>query len=241
MIARTLAVTALLLGAPVAIANAVETAATATAPTRPVPFTVAVEIQSLYGRSSAQRLFSGGGTQATAGLSASYDLVRPGERFTVALGAGWLYEENSNLFGSGDHADLETNSLFAMATARYAIFSWLEPQVRLSANVAESRARLGLADGTTLRGDDMSYGAGLGGGFRLRTNLIRLRIGLPDVAFSATFEGGYAFGSKLGLRLSPPRPDDDALASDRIPGASVGLGTLDRSRPYFRTALAMHF
>jgi hypothetical protein len=244
---------------PARAAEGEAAAAAQAAPALPaVPFTVGADLVSFYGRSDPMKLFSASAARATAGVSASYDLFHPGARTTVAVGAGWFGDHTDNSWGNTNRAALDVDTFYASAVARYGVLPWLEPMVRLTAGGAWGRANLGLGQGNQPFFEDdgggstnwsltsdrraASFTASAGAGLRLRSNPFRpSNTKMPFFALSATIEGGYAVATAMSFTLTTPRPSDDKIADDRIPGTAIALGSVDRSRPYFRVGLGLHF
>ncbi len=216
----------------------------AAAPVVPGRFTFALESQTRWHRDRAYHLFSDDRRHSADGLSLGYDLVRLGERGTLAVGVGWLNESLHGQWAGQNTGDLDVDTFQSNVLARFSVLPWLAPHVRVALGGARAKVRLsrnnGGAEPMTAR--SWSGTAQVGGGLRARSRAWKPGTSmLPPLAVSLAVEGGFAFASPLSLSARPTPPSDEDEARDQIPGAAVDLGTLGRSHPYFALSLGLHF
>ena len=202
----------------------------------PLRFGVALEGRTTWPISNAAKRLAGGQTPTGAGLTLQGDVYRGGEKLAVRLDLGWVNTSTSSLQDSSGLSERFENNLFSLGvSARYHIFRWLAPFVRLTGGggwdkltVSDLHDRQSFAEGS------------LGGGVFLRTPGLRLWQGAsaPFFGLVGNLEGGYALAtsSDFSLHSSPP-----STSTTPIPTSPVPIGTVGRSAPYLRFSLGIAF
>jgi hypothetical protein len=210
------------------------------------PFSLSVDVDSLWRRDPAYQLFTRNERDVGAGLSLGYDILRLGPRTSAALSVGWMAERMTSDTGPTP-ASLDVDNIRVGLAIRFAVRPWFEPlaQVALGASFGRASVTLGDPDFAStglLEGDTRSYCGRAGGGFRLRTGTARLEsLPLPPLAASLTVEGGFQVGTPMSAIVKEPPPEDDDVAADLIPRAATKLGRLGRTYPYVRVSFALLF
>jgi hypothetical protein len=198
-----------------------------TAALPPPPLTVSLDLETAWRLDPGYRLFSSSRAATRGGLSASYDLLR-GPAMRLALAAGYHAESSSASWGNGQ-ASLDVPSGSLGAVARWPLGRWLEPQLRLEADL--SRAHLRLA---SLTDDAWSLGGTVAAGLRLHGAPTHL--GNAVFALAGAVEAGFHLGQPLSFAGRR-----EGTGEDSIPSPPAALGNLGRSYPTLRLSAAILF
>jgi hypothetical protein len=201
-----------------------------------LPVAVSLDLETIWRLDGGYRVFSDRRAASRGGASLSYDVTRgPGPRLALAL--GYHGESETGSFAGLGEAGLTVGSGSLSALLRWPLSSWLEPHLRLAADL--SRANLTIDAGSMSMADaDWSAGASAGAGVRLRSGTTRIwsMPGNGLFALALIVEGGFHVGQPLSLELRRQNP-----SSDRITPATTPVGQLGRSHPYLRLSLALVF
>jgi hypothetical protein len=221
----------------------VEAAVVSVAPAPPLKgLSLSLNVVRLDRRDAGYRLFHDSSTKWAPGFEASYDVLRFAGKGSLALGAGvWLEDDDNDVAGGGQQrASLTTQSWYATALARWAIWSVLQPYLSLSGGASRAQAKL-TSGSSALTGSATSWFGRAGGGLRLAGGPIGLRPGSGGVSFSFAFslEGGASLGTPLSFQLEAKPPASGAAAKDLIPTRPVDLGSLSQVRYYTRLVFAL--
>lgn len=212
----------------------------APAPEPKLPLTLSVDSHLQWHQDRSYRLFGTDRTGAAGGLSAALEVRRLG-RGILDLGAGLHGGGGSSRGGEIGETDLSLLTPSLSATLRWPVGRWLQPQVRVAADLTWARLRLTMGEGSVLEDRAWSPGASAGAGLRLQTPTMStgLRGGTWGLAVALIVEGGMHVGAPLSFQVARPKPADEKVAADRIPAASVPVGDLGRVEPYLRISLAL--
>jgi hypothetical protein len=232
------AVLAVVTLAPVAAAAEPELAA---APPSRLPVAISLDLETSWRLDQGYRLLSSSRTASKTGVTLSYDVTRATDAPRLALGLGYHGESSTGEWANGNGVGLDVASGSLSAALRWPILSWLEPQLRVAADLA--RARLSIENReSTLVDSTWSAGASAGAGIRLRTGTARIG-GLSGghlFALAGIIEGGFHVGQPLSF-AARGQPTASGAPDDRISAAPVVLGSLGRSYPYLRVSVALVF
>ena len=202
----------------------------------PLRFGVALEGRTTWPINNAAKRLVGSQTRTGAGLTLQGDVYRQGDKLAVRLDLAWVNTTTTSLQDSSGLSERFENNLFSLGvSARYHIFRWLAPFVRLTGGGGWDK--LTVSD----LHDRQSFSEGsLGGGFFLRTPGLRLWQGdsAPFLGLVGNLEGGYALAtsSDFSLHSSPA-----STSTTPIPTSPVPIGTVGRSAPYVRFSLGIAF
>jgi hypothetical protein len=203
--------------------------------------TASLDLETSWRLDQGYRLLSSSRTASKAGVSLSYDVTRATGAPRLALGLGYQGESSNGNWVNGRGIGLDVASGSLSAALRWPILAWLEPQLRVAADL--TRAHLSIESRESALVDSAwSAGASAGAGVRLRTGTARI-VSMPGnglFALAGIIEGGFHVGQPLSFaagRQAPPATTPD----DRISAAPVMLGSLGRSYPYLRLSVALVF
>jgi hypothetical protein len=193
-------------------------------------------------RDAGYRLFHDDAVKWAPAFEASYDVLRFAGKGSLALGAGlWLENDDRDRAGAGQQqSSLSTQSWYATALARWAIWSALQPYLSLAGGASRASAKL-VSEGITLEGSATSWFARAGGGLRLAGGPLALRPGSGGTSFSfaLALEGGASLGTPLSFQLDAKPVAGGDAAKDRIPTRPVDIGSLSQVRYYTRLVFAL--
>lgn len=203
---------------------------------------VSVDFDTRWRLDDGYRIFDLSRTEAAPGLSAGYDLLRVGRRFTFAAAVGWQREAASNAVTSAGRANADfpthvtfvADDFYAAGIGRFALRSWLDATARVGGGATRARLALETADGTFA---DRTWGAFASAGAGVRVHTSTLGVGaLPAMRFglALAIEGGFVAGAPLSFSLA----DDGA---DKLASAPIPVGDLARAQPYLRVAVTARF
>jgi hypothetical protein len=227
---------ALLLGAN-SIAGAAEMLVTQPPPLR-TPLSLSLDLDTQWRLDPSYRLFSGDRSETIGGVSATWDLRRLAGG-TLVLGGGWHGGSNHASWAGGQEAALTVAGPSLSAALRWSPLRWLEPQVRLAADLARGHVRLTTSDGAAYEASAWSPGGSLGAGLRLRTGAKPINTGTLGIGLALTVEGGFHLGTPMSFDVARQHPAGDDTAADRLPAAATPVGNLGRSHPYLRISFAL--
>ena len=214
-------------------------APTLTAPASPAKaqrFALALNLDATWPGDDGYRLYDANQMLGAGGLSLAWDAFRADKRLVVAPFVEWQGERAEGAWMRDGDASLEAHNVAVGVRPRFHVRPWLAPFVRLGGGVTFAQTALELASAPgRLTADSRSYFVRAGAGVELRSRAAALGPNLPKVALSISVEGGYLLATalELDLTLDGARPG--------IPTGSVPLGELERSRPYGRVGIALHF
>lgn len=217
-----------------------QTTVSAPAPEPKLPLTLSLDSQVQWHQDRSYRVLGTERASSDGGVTAALEVHRFG-RGILDLGAGLRGGSDSSSSVAIGEADLMQLTPSLSAALRWRVRSWLQPQVRLAADLTWARLRLTTSDGGVLEDRAWSPGASAGAGLRLQTPTITTGpngTGL-GLALALIVEGGMHVGAPLSFAVERPKPADSKLAADRIPAASVPVGDLGRVEPYLRISLAL--
>ncbi|MFT3921679.1 MAG: hypothetical protein QM778_04015 [Myxococcales bacterium] len=164
---------------------------------------------------------------------ASYDILQPGKRLVVSLGASIRHAR-----ANSEGLEITDNTLQAELIARFAMRSWLWPHGRASVGGAWTRVKLDdQGRGGSIDERDLGLASSFGGGITLRTPTRALETAggrAASLSLGILVEGGYTLASAANFSGVP------SGATDLERGA-VRLGTLTRSAPYMRIMAVVRF
>ena len=212
--------------------------------TRPEPqllVTVSLDVETQWHLDRSYRLLGTDRTPTHSGLSASLQAGRlAGGR--LELGAGFHGNTSTGPFAGQNEAQLEERTPSLSALLRWSPYRWLEPHLRVAADLTRAKLRLAMSNSaTTLEDTAWSPGGSAGVGLRLRTGTLSTALngGRLGIAGAVIIEGGFHLGLPYAFDVSSPKPSDEKLANDRIPAGSTPLGDLGRAQPYLRLSFAL--
>ena len=210
------------------------------APPPRLPVALSLDLETTWRLDQGYRLFSSSRTASKTGVSLSYDVTRAAGAPLLALGVGY-HGESSNGDWANGRVGLDVASGSLSAALRWPVLSWLEPQLRVAADLTRARFWIESRE-AALVDSAWSAGASAGAGLRLRTGTARIAAmpGRARFALAGIIEGGFHVGQPLSFaarrQATVTTPTDD-----RISAAPVTLGSLGRSYPYLRLSLALVF
>lgn len=201
-------------------------------------WTLALSLDSLFYTDSGYDLFDGDNVSSRIGAWAGYDLAQLAPRIALAVELGFGAESREQgIWGGGLRTELESQTFSAGVSLRYALVSWLDPQLRASAGV--TRFAFGLDTNAERFEDHALSGFGaLGAGVLLHTpaRLFENKRGhFASVSLGLLIEGGYALRSSIDVNLSRKAGDH------AIPVTEAELGELALSGPYVRSSVLVRF
>jgi hypothetical protein len=223
-----------------AAAPALAQPAVATQPSSQLPYTLSIDAETQWHLDRNYRLFGADRADSVGGFSASVQLSRLAGG-TLELGAGYHYNTSRGTWAAANEASLDEYTPSLSALLRWAPYRWLEPHVRVAAEITRANLTLTMSNGRYLEDSVWAPAGSAGLGLRLRTGVLTtgLRNGTLGVAGALIIEGGFRMGVPYTFDVSSPAPADRKLADDRIPTSSTSVGTLERSQPYLRLSFAL--
>jgi hypothetical protein len=206
----------------------------------PLPFGIALDLRTTWPQDSGARRILGKRDPRSAGVSASYDVLRLTDKLTAKVDLGWATDSSTQTSPSSSDEEKYRTHLFSLGlSVRYHILRWLAPHARVSGGAGWDKITLGGSTGRWRDSQVFAHGS-VGGGAFFRTPGVLFRPGTSSlgVALTGSIEGGYflAPSSKLAITAS-----SDAEIKKPIPFAAVPIGTTDRSAPYMRISLGALF
>jgi hypothetical protein len=203
----------------------------------PLRFAIGIESRTTWPMQDAARRLAGQRAPTGGGLCLQADAYRPSEQVALRLDLGWTSTSTSSFqVGSSLSEKLDTMVVQLGASARYHVFPWLAPFVRLAGGLG--RDQLTVAELHDRQWwEQVSAGAGL----FLRSPSLRLwqsRWFAPLLGLMGTVEGGYALATASDFSM---RPSPSSSAANPIPGNQVALGHVERGAPYLRASLGLAF
>ena len=211
--------------------------------TRPelrLPLTLSIDTETQWRVDDNYRLFGTDRSTNPGGISASLQVGRLAGG-TLELGAGYHGNTSTGTFAAQNQAQLEERTPSVSALLRWPLHRWLEPHLRLAADITHAKLGLTLGTGTLLEDAVWSPGGSAGAGLRLRTGALSTSLngGKLGIAGAFIIEGGFHVGAPYSFDVSSPKPANEKLANDRIPAGSTPLGSLGRAQPYLRLSFAL--
>jgi hypothetical protein len=202
-------------------------------------WTLALSIDSLFYTDSGYDLFDDDNVGSRLGLWAGFDFLRlsPQAALAVELGVG-AESEKTAIWQGVINSKLESLTASAGLSLRYALFPWLDPQLRAAGGVTRFTFQFDTSDAETYDDDAVSAFGALSAGVMFHTpaGVFENRRGsFASFGFGLLVEGGYAL--RQSIDLAPSR----GAASHAIPITQAGLGELALSGPYVRTSLLVRF
>ena len=201
--------------------------------------TIGLSIDSVFYTDPGYDLFDDNDVASRLGIWASYDILTLGPRGVLALELGFGTESQEQAIWAGDlQSSLETQTLSAGVSVRYALTSWLDPQLRAAAGASFVAFALDDRDSTTFEDDAVSGFGSLGAGvlFHTPSRAFETRQGgFAAFQLGALIEAGYALRSPVEFALKHGSP---ALAIDLT---EASLGQLDLAGAYVRSSLLVRF
>jgi hypothetical protein len=211
------------------------------APMGPVDqhFTLAVNVDVLWNTDPGFDVFSSDDTATQGGLSAGYAFWVDGPWTLVPeLGWGRHVQSSEGLFdGALTSAELDTDTFYASLAARYELFDFVEPHVRLAGGLSWIAATFE-TDGASFEDHALPPFASAGAGVSIKTRdrMLQKNTGsLATLALALTVEGGYGFWLPAEFELAPTE-DPGRIRQD-----TTSLGELNNSGPYVRVAFSSRF
>jgi len=205
-----------------------------------LPFTFSIDAETQWHLDRSYRIFGTDRADSVGGVSASMQLRRVAGGM-LELGAGYHSNTSRGVFAAENEAKLEEKTPSLSALLRWAPYRWLEPHLRVAAEVTNAQLHLTMNNGRSMQDEVWSPAGSAGLGLRLRTGTLTtgLQGGKLGLAGALIVEGGFRLGAPFTFDVAPPAPGDKKLADDRIPAASTPVGTLDRAQPYLRISFAL--
>jgi hypothetical protein len=211
-------------------------------PEPPSRLTASLDVETQWHLDQSYRLFGTDRTATQSGVSASLVAGHLAGGL-LELGAGFHGHTSAAPFNAGQNqAHLEEYTPSLSALLRWAPYRWLEPHLRLAADLTRAQLRLTVSNSATVLEDTVwSPGGSAGVGLRLRTGRLATALngGRMGIAGALIIEGGFHLGVPYSFSVSPPTPSDEKLANDGIPAGSTPLGDLGRAQPYLRLSFAL--
>lgn len=217
-------------------------AAPARAQRPPDPWQVSVHVDVLWHLDAAYDVFSRGtSVNAAPGLSVARDLAR-GERLSLGLELGWRNETATGRYAQVFDTTFTSHTFYGAVVARYAVWRWFQPYVRVAGGAAYGEATFDPATGGAQLWDAAwSVHGSAGGGILVATGPVFSAEGVRSLGFAVAIEGGMQLGTPYEFGVEPEAPEDEDEAADRIPVRAVPLGTLDPAAPYLRLTAGLRF
>jgi hypothetical protein len=209
----------------------------------PFRFAVAVEGQTRWPQNDAAKRLAGTRSPTSGGVTAQAEILRPTNRAAARVDLGWttysVLNPQEGASSAMSNERLKTNVITLGLSARYAVFPWLSPYLRLAGGIGWDKLEVG--EGSGAMHDRQIFGQGsAGAGIMVRSPGLRFwqSATAPFVGLLAQVEGGYtvASGSDFALQSSP-----SGSAQGTIPTMTVALGHIDRSAPYVRFMAGVAF
>lgn len=204
-------------------------------------WTLALTVDSLFYDDSSYDAFDDDDVAAQLGLWASYDIAQLSVRTALALELGIGSEAEQEVIWSGTlDTALEAQTFWAAASVRYALFSWLEPQLRAAAGATRVAIEFTTPDDRTFEDAGASAFGSLGAGLMLHTppqTFENAKGEFASFTLGVLIEGGYALRSGFDVDVEPARQP----GKNAIPITQASLGELALSGPYVRSSLLLRF
>lgn len=170
----------------------------------------------------------------TFDVMASYDLLQPGKRLVISLGASLRRSRASE-----DSLSIVDDTVQAELIARMATPSWFWPHVRASVGAAFTRVELGSEGASgSLSDRDVGLASSFGGGFTVKTPTRALESAggrLASLSLGVLCEAGYTLIGDATFSATPSGGTKDVERS------AVRLGSLSRNAPYLRIMAIARF
>jgi hypothetical protein len=203
-------------------------------------WTLALSLDSVFYADAGYDLFDDDNVASRLGVWAGYDLVQLSPRAVLAVELGFGAEANEQGIWQGAlRTTFESQTFSGGASLRYALFSWLDPQLRASAGVTRLAFELDtLGDSGTFEDHAASGFGALGAGVMLHTpaGIFENQRGeFASFSFGLLIEGGYALRSSVDVNPS------QRTSAHAIPITQARLGELALSGPYVRSSLLVRF
>jgi hypothetical protein len=211
------------------------------APPLRLPLTISLDADTQWHLDRSYRLFGTGRTDTAGGVSATLQVRRVAGAM-LEVGAGLHGRESGRaVWGGVNQAELSELTPSLSALLRWPMHRWVEPHVRLTADVTHASLDLTMGNGLKLGDDVWVAGGSAGAGLRLRTSALSTGLagGKLGIAFALAVEGGFHVGAPYSFNVAPPKPADDKIANDRIPATATSIGNFGRSQPYLRLSLSL--
>jgi hypothetical protein len=200
------------------------------------PLTLSVDVEPQWQRDRSYDHFKH--DDPDRGVSALLEVARLA-RGTLSLGAGL----HGNDLANGGPAAPDIGFLVPSVSAllRWSPHRWIEPHVRLSADLTHAHLTLDLRDGNIYEDSRWSAGGSAGAGLRLRTGTLATALngGRLGLTGALIVEGGVHLGQPLSFEVTRRTPADARIAADRLPASSTRIGDLGRSHAYLRISFAL--
>jgi hypothetical protein len=202
-------------------------------------WTIALSLDSVFYSDAGYDLFDDDNVSTRLGFWAGYDIADIAPRLALAIELGFGAEAQEQAIWQGAlSTKLESQTFSGGVSLRYALLSWLDPQLRASAGVTRLAFELA-ADETGSFDDHALSGFGaLSAGVLLHTpaGLLENRNGqFASLNVGLLIEGGYALRSSVDVE--PSRK----AAEHAIPITEASLGELALSGPYVRSSVLVRF
>ena len=201
-------------------------------------FSLALSLDSLFRDDPGYDLFDDNDVSTRFGIWLGYDLVQLAPRTVLAIelfGGGENQEQA--IWGGELQNELDSLTFSAGASLRYALLSWLDPQLRAAAGFSWFAVEL---DTNETRFEDHAFSgfASLGAGVVLHTpaRLFETKSGgFASFEIGFLIEGGYTLQAPVEFAL-----EGDSSAS-AIALTDASLGELSLAGPYVRSSLLVRF
>jgi hypothetical protein len=206
----------------------------------PLRFMVGAELRVVLPQNQAYRRAVGARDATGAGVWLGGELLRVHNRLTVDADLGYTLTESKQLQNGSELSQKLTSHVATLgASARFAIFPWLAPYLRVAGGLGWDTIAV---TGSDELSDKQRYGfATAGGGIYVRTPGFHLFQGNPDgfqphLGIMGRIEGGYmlAQSSEFSLHASTHAPSP-------ITTSDVAIGKVERSSPYVRATVGVMF
>jgi hypothetical protein len=197
-------------------------------------------IETVWRRDRSFDLFSSADARTSLGAYIGYAVLDGTVAIEPQLGIATASSSATGLFGGAiSRTDLDESMLYAGVAVRWALLSFLEPEVRGALGGTKLQASVRPEAGPSpMTADETVPFASIGLGLTLRTpaGAFESRSGsLRSVALGATVEAGYVAVKSFDLTPTP------SLEAPRIRTRDADLGTLELSGPYTRLAFFLRF
>jgi hypothetical protein len=202
-------------------------------------YSLALSIDSLFRDDPGYDLFDDNDVSTCLGLWASYDLVQVAPRTVLAIEVGAGFESQEQALWQGLlETELDSQTFSAGVSLRYALLSWLDPQLRAAGGLSLFQFDLNTQNEGNFEDHAVSGFGSLGAGVLLHTpeRLFESKQGtFASFEFGFLIEGGYALRSPVELELER---ETSPLA---IELTQASLGELALGGPYIRSSLLVRF
>ncbi|HET6340263.1 MAG TPA: hypothetical protein VFG30_43945 [Polyangiales bacterium] len=202
-------------------------------------WTVALSLDSVFYTDVGYDLFDDDNVSTRLGVWAGYDIAELAPRTTLAIELGFGAEaQEQGIWQGALRTQLESQTFSAGASLRYALFSWLDPQLRASTGITRIAFELESDDSNSFDDHALSGFGALSAGVLVHTpaQLLENRRGeFASLNIGLLIEGGYALRSSVNV--DPTRK----AADHAIPITEAELGELALSGPYVRSSVVVRF